>query len=95
MASCPRGSQPWEMELTLTQRKAITLAQARRLQKATRVEKSTIPDAVCVTTDWKWDHAPTQLRNAAAGQRAGPKKKRAPVLTYGPEKIAALAQCWV
>ena len=79
----------------MAQRKAITLAQARRWVKATKAEKSEILDVVCATTGWSRDHARKQLRLAALGQMPGPRKKRVPVLTYGPEVIAALVQCWV
>ncbi len=79
----------------MAQRKAITLAQARRWVKATKAEKSEILDAVTATTRWSRDHARKQLRRAVAGQMPGPRKKRAPVMTYGPEVIAALVQCWV
>ena len=79
----------------MAQRKAITLAQARRWTKATKAEKSAILDAVTTTAGWNRDHARKQLRLAAAGQMPGPRKKRAPVFTYGPEVIAALVQCWV
>lgn len=83
------------MALTMAHRKAITLAQARRWVKATKPEKTTILDVFTATTGWNRDHARKQLRRAVAGQMPGPRKKRAPVMTYGPEVIAALVECRV
>ena len=67
------------MKLTVAQRKAITLARARRWAKATKSEKATILDVVTATTGWNRVHARKQLRRAVAGQMPSPRKKRAPV----------------
>ncbi len=55
------------MKLTVAQRKAITLAQARRWVGATKPEKATILDVVSATTGWNRVHARKQLRRAVAG----------------------------
>ncbi len=91
----PAWRQPSWMELTMTQRKAITLAQARKWAKASRSEKALILDAVVQVTGWHRDHARKMLRRAAAGEFPRPRRKREPVYRYSLEVIAALRRCWV
>jgi transposase InsO family protein len=68
-----------------------------RWPKATKAEKSAIPDAVCEVTGWHRDHARKAIRTALADRAAGgppPRKQRDPVLVYGEEAVELLTRCW-
>lgn len=81
------------MELTLSQRKAVTKRTAQRYRAATKSKKATILDELCATTGWHRDHARKALRLALRSQRPPKKRKpRAPI--YGPEVDAALRKVW-
>jgi hypothetical protein len=54
------------MEVTLTQRKAITTEQLAKWPKATRAEKGAILHAVCAVTGWHRDHARKAIRTRPA-----------------------------
>lgn len=85
------------MELTLSQRKAITKAQLDRWAKATRVEKSAILDAVCQVTGWHRDHARKAIRQALADRARGgpiPRKPRDPIRVYDDAAVDLLTRCW-
>ncbi len=85
------------MELTLSQRKAVTKAQLERWPKATKAEKSAILDAVCQVTGWHRDHARKAIRCALAEQAAGgssPRKRRDPVRVYDDAAVELLTRCW-
>lgn len=78
-------------------RKEITKAQLDRWGKASKSEKSAILDAVCAVSGWHRDHARKAIRQALAERERGgpaPRKKREPVLVYGPEVIEVLTRCW-
>ncbi|WBL19189.1 DDE-type integrase/transposase/recombinase [Citricoccus sp. NR2] len=78
----------------MTQRKAITAAQAKAWPKATKTEKAAILDAVVHVTGWHRDHARKMLRRAATGETPGPRKTREPVRRYSQETTEALVRCW-
>jgi transposase InsO family protein len=85
------------MELTLTERKAITGAQLDKWSKASRAEKSAILDAVCGVTGWHRDHARKAIRTALADRARGgplPRKKREPVRVYDDAAVELLTRCW-
>jgi hypothetical protein len=85
------------MELTLSQRKAITKAQLDRWAKATRVEKSAILDVVCQVTGWHRDHARKAIRQALADRVRGgpiPRKPRDPIRVYDDAAVDLLTRCW-
>lgn len=83
------------MELTLTQRKAITQAQLAKWPKATRAEKGAILDAVCEVTGWHRDHARKAIRTMLAqGDTPRPRKAREPVRRYDDAAVEVLTRCW-
>jgi len=80
------------MGLTLGERKAVTRAAAIRYQQATKRGKSRILDELCANTGWHRNHARKALKAALRPKIVSPRSPR-PV-TYGPDVVAALAQCW-
>ncbi|MEH3141993.1 MAG: DDE-type integrase/transposase/recombinase [Mycobacterium kyogaense] len=80
------------MGLTLAQRRAITEAAAARYLLARKGEKTRILDELCANTGWHRNHARKALTGALTPKIVGPPRPR-PV-TYGPEVIEALIQCW-
>jgi transposase InsO family protein len=85
------------MELTLTQRKAVTKAQLAKWPKASKSEKSAILDAVCAVTGWHRDHARKAIRTALADAARGgppPRRQRVPVRVYDQAAVELLTRCW-
>lgn len=79
----------------MSQRKAVLTSQVRAWPKATKAEKSAILDHLVAVNRWHRDHARKMMRAAVAGRDLdAPRARRAPVLTYAPEVIDALATCW-
>ena len=81
------------MGLTLAQRRAITEVAAARYLLARKREKSRILDELCANTGWHRNHARKALRAALQPTVITARSSPRPV-TYGPEVIAALTQCW-
>jgi hypothetical protein len=81
------------MELTMSQRKAVTAVIARRYQRASKVSKGLILDELCATTGWHRSHARKALRAALGPALVPAPRVRAPI--YGPREIAALRTCWI
>ncbi|WP_111512756.1 integrase catalytic domain-containing protein [Mycobacterium kyogaense] len=80
------------MGLTLTERRAITEAAAKRYQLASKGVKGRILDELCANTGWHRSHARKALKVALAPRIVARRSPR-PV-KYGPEVIAALTVCW-
>ncbi len=80
------------MGLTLSERKAVTKANARRYRAASKTEKGRILDELCATTGWHRNHARKVLSSVLRPQVVRERKPRPPV--YDESVIAALRFCW-
>lgn len=80
------------MELSMSQRKAVTKAIATRYKRSKRGAKKIILDELCAITLWHRDHARKALRDALVVKEVKPRPAR-PVL-YGEAVIEALRFCW-
>lgn len=76
----------------MSQRQAITKANALRYSRSSRVAKKTILDELCAVTGWHRDHARKALRQALVLKVVKARPPRPPL--YGEDVIEALRFCW-
>jgi hypothetical protein len=83
------------MELTMTQRQAVTRKKAQAYQSASRAVKSRILDELVDLTGWHRDYARAALRSAATAKPVVPVSApgHGRPLVYGPDLMPALVRC--
>lgn len=71
------------MELTMSERKAVTKTIATRHRRVNKDAKKQILDELCATTGWHREHAPSALRSTLRATIVKPRPPRTP--KYGPK----------
>jgi hypothetical protein len=80
------------MELSMSQRQAVTNKLAAAYRRGTKKERSQILDQVVGLTGWHRDYARAQLRQAGTVRVHRPRASRAPL--YGVRIVIALTLTW-
>jgi len=81
------------MELSMSQRQAVTKKKAAAYKRATRADKTRILDELVDLTGWHRDYARAAVRDAGALKIVRPRRARDP--KFPPQVIAGLATCWM
>jgi hypothetical protein len=80
------------MELTMSERRAVTKVLATEYRRASKARKGAILDQICAVTGWHRSHARKALGLVLAVRAVRPRPSRPPV--YDDAVIDALRFCW-